>query len=302
MARDDGRREPGGHGERCVAVGALDMAIWDAAAKIADEPLCRHIARRRASAAPPARVPVYAGGGYLYPRDDEARLADEARACVALGFNRIKIKIGGADLDADRRRIETVLARLPTDAGLAVDAMNAYGPGSAQAAARAVRLWPVVVRGHLRPAGFRDAGGRGGQLSVADRRRRGLFSPQEARLLARHGGLRPDRDVLVFDPAHCYGLTAYVRIVEEFLARGWPARAFWPHGGHLFGLHVAAGLGLGGAELNPFAFQPFCGMAEGGRIVDGMADLPQAPGIGFEAHVGVAALLRRVFPDLRLGP
>ena len=43
--------------------------------------------------------------------------------------------------------------------------------------------------------------------------------------------------------AHCYGLTAYVRIVEEFLARGWPARAFWPHGGHLFGLHVAAGLG-----------------------------------------------------------
>ena len=64
---------------------------------------------------------------------------------------------------------------------------------------------------------------------------------------------------------------------------------------------MAAGLGLGGAELNPFAFQPFCGMAEGGRIVDGMADLPQAPGIGFEAHVGVAALLRRVFP-LRLGP
>ena len=65
--------------------------------------------------------------------------------------------------------------------------------------------------------------------------------------------------------------------------------------------HVAAGLGLGGAELNPFAFQPFCGQAEGGRIVDGMADLPQAPGIGFEAHAGVAALLRRVFPDLRLG-
>ena len=76
------------------------------------------------------------GGGYLYPRDDEARLADEARACVALGFNRIKIKIGGADLDADRRRIETVLARLPTDGRLAVDAMNAYGPASARAAAR----------------------------------------------------------------------------------------------------------------------------------------------------------------------
>lgn len=295
--------KPGGHGERCVAVGALDMAIWDAAAKIADEPLCRHIARRRAGAAPPARVPVYAGGGYLYPRDDEARLADEARACVALGFNRIKIKIGGADLDADRRRIETVLARLPTDAGLAVDAMNAYGPGSAQAAARALSgygLW--WFEDICDPLDFETLADVAASYPSPIAAGEALFSPQEARLLARHGGLRPDRDVLVFDPAHCYGLTAYVRIVEEFLARGWPARAFWPHGGHLFGLHVAAGLGLGGAELNPFAFQPFCGMAEGGRIVDGMADLPQAPGIGFEAHVGVAALLRRVFPDLRLGP
>ena len=33
--------KPGGHGERCVAVGALDMALWDAAAKIARLPLYR---------------------------------------------------------------------------------------------------------------------------------------------------------------------------------------------------------------------------------------------------------------------
>src|SRR6516165_133739 len=33
--------KPGGHGERCVAVGALDMALWDAAAKIAWLPLYR---------------------------------------------------------------------------------------------------------------------------------------------------------------------------------------------------------------------------------------------------------------------
>src|SRR5438093_821160 len=31
--------KPGGHGERCIAVGTLDMAIWDAAAKISDMPL-----------------------------------------------------------------------------------------------------------------------------------------------------------------------------------------------------------------------------------------------------------------------
>ncbi len=38
--------KPGGHGERCVAVGALDMAIWDAAAKVAGLPLYRFLADR----------------------------------------------------------------------------------------------------------------------------------------------------------------------------------------------------------------------------------------------------------------
>src|SRR5215472_18518520 len=38
--------KPGGHGERCGAVGTLDMALWDAAAKIAGVPLYRHLADR----------------------------------------------------------------------------------------------------------------------------------------------------------------------------------------------------------------------------------------------------------------
>jgi L-alanine-DL-glutamate epimerase-like enolase superfamily enzyme len=38
--------KPGGHGERSVAVGTLDMAIWDAVAKIAGKPLFRLLAER----------------------------------------------------------------------------------------------------------------------------------------------------------------------------------------------------------------------------------------------------------------
>src|SRR5271165_7400225 len=33
--------KPGGHGERSVAVGTIDMAVWDAVAKIAGKPLFR---------------------------------------------------------------------------------------------------------------------------------------------------------------------------------------------------------------------------------------------------------------------
>src|SRR5499425_422503 len=38
--------KPGGHGERCVAVGALDMALWDATAKIARLPLYQLLMER----------------------------------------------------------------------------------------------------------------------------------------------------------------------------------------------------------------------------------------------------------------
>src|SRR5208282_284566 len=58
--------KPGGHGERSVAVGTLDMAVWDAIAKIAGKPLFRLLAERHGVQAK-ARVFVYAAGGYYYP-------------------------------------------------------------------------------------------------------------------------------------------------------------------------------------------------------------------------------------------
>src|SRR5215468_9438670 len=105
--------KPGGHGERCVAVGTLDMALWDAAAKIAGVPLYRHLADRlgRKDATTSPQVAVYASGGYYYPAGDLAQLADEIRRLRDLGYHRIKIKIGGAPLRQDVKRIEAA-ARL----------------------------------------------------------------------------------------------------------------------------------------------------------------------------------------------
>src|ERR1700674_1017766 len=58
--------KPGGHGERSVAVGTIDMAVWDAVAKIANKPLFRLLSERHGVKADP-RVFVYAAGGYYYP-------------------------------------------------------------------------------------------------------------------------------------------------------------------------------------------------------------------------------------------
>ena len=66
--------KPGGHGERSVAVGTIDMAVWDAVAKIAGKPLFRLLAERTDAKANP-RVFVYAAGGYYYPGKDDERCA-----------------------------------------------------------------------------------------------------------------------------------------------------------------------------------------------------------------------------------
>ena len=280
----------GGHGERCVAVGALDMALWDLAAKRAGLPLATLLARRLGDGVAADLVPLYASGGYRYPSDDERRLRDEVLRMRADGYDRVKIKIGGAALRVDLRRITIAQEHLPSG-HLAVDAMNAYDADSALVAAEALSplgLW--WFEDVCDPHDFRT------QRAVTDRYSgriaagEPLFSWQEAALLADHGGLRPDRDILLFDPAHCYGVTGFARIVATMVDRGWKRDAFWPHGGHLFTLHVAAGLRLGGTEVNPFSFAPFGGLRDGDRVASGAARVSSEPGIGFEQRDALRTL------------
>ena len=285
--------KPGGHGERCVAVGTLDMAIWDAASKIAGLPLHRYLTDRtgRAPLAKPS-VSVYAGGGYYYPKDDIKRLEDEVRAHLHQGYVRVKIKIAGAPLNQDINRVETVLRLLPSAEYLAVDAMNAYDRENALTAATA--LAPYGLRWFediCDPLDFDLLATLAGSYKPPIAAGEALFSVAEAKLLLRHGGLRSNKDILLFDPVHCYGLTNYLKIIELFEQEGWPRTAFWPHGGHLFSLHIACALGLGGSEMNPLSFQPFGGLADGSLPAAGAAAPPEAPGIGLETKANLLDLL-----------
>jgi D(-)-tartrate dehydratase len=275
--------KPGGHGDRAVAVGTLDMALWDAAAKIAGVPLHVHLAAVLDGKTPNGkRVRVYAGGGYRYPYNDIALLQSEIRSFLDAGYTHVKIKIGGAPVDDDRKRIEAVLELLPADR-VAVDAMNAYDGEQSVAAARALSpygLW--WFEDVCDPLDFETQSAVAQAYSHPIAAGEALFSVAEAKLLDGYGGLRRDRDILLFDPAHCYGLAGYLQIVRLLEQRGWPRSAFWPHGGHLFTLHVAAALDLGGAEVNPRSFAPFGGLSDGVSPEEGYASPPEAPGIGFE--------------------
>src|SRR5471032_3693692 len=104
--------KPGGHGERSVAIGTIDMAVWDAVAKIAELPLFALLAQRYGNGKPERRIFVYAAGGYYYPGQSHDKLKDEMRSYIDRGYTVVKKKIGGASLDEDLRRIDSVLSVL----------------------------------------------------------------------------------------------------------------------------------------------------------------------------------------------
>lgn len=286
--------KPGGHGERSVAVGTIDMAVWDAVAKIAGKPLFRLLAERHKRQAEP-RVFVYAAGGYYYPGKDLSALCAEMRSYVERGYTVVKMKIGGASLDQDRARIEAVLAEIGSAAQLAVDANGRFDLETAIAYAKMLRNYPLFW--------YEEAGDPldySLQAALADfypgpmATGENLFSHQDARNLLRHGGMRPDRDWLQFDCALSYGLCEYQRTLAVIMAHGWSPRRCVPHGGHQMSLNIAAGLGLGGNENYPDLFQPFGGFPDGVRVEQGHITVPDLPGIGFEGKAALIKVMRQL--------
>ena len=285
--------KPGGHGERSVAVGVFDMAIWDAVAKIAGVPLYRLLADRFRGGVVDGKVFVYAAGGYYYPEKGLSGLQQEMQGYLDLGYSVVKIKIGGASLAEDISRIETVLKILKSGDQLAVDANGRFDLETAIAYARALEPY------HLR--WYEEAGDPLDyelQAKLADHYQgpmatgENLFSVQDARNLIRYANMRSDRDVLQFDCALSYGLVEYLRILDMLKDYGWSARRCIPHGGHQLSLNIAAGLGLGGNESYPGIFQPFGGFADDTPVEDSYISLPEIPGIGFESKKELFRLLK----------
>ena len=286
--------KPGGHGERSVAVGTIDMAVWDAVAKIAEKPLFRLLAERGGREANP-RVFVYAAGGYYYPGKGDDALRAEMRSYIDRGYNVVKMKIGGESLAVDTRRIESVLKEIGSDARLAVDANGRFDTLTAIGYAKMLREYPLFwyeeagdpLDYHLQSvlAEFYP-----GPMATGEN----LFSHQDARNLIRYGGMRADRDWLQFDCALSYGLVEYMRTLEVLRAAGWSQSRCIPHGGHQMSLNIAAGLGLGGNESYPDLFQPYGGFPDGVKVEAGHIRMPEIPGIGFEGKGDLIRIMRQL--------
>jgi L-alanine-DL-glutamate epimerase-like enolase superfamily enzyme len=286
--------KPGGHGDRSVAVGTIDMAVWDAVAKLAGKPLFRLLAERHGRTADP-NVFVYAAGGYYYPGKDDTKLRDEMRSYLDRGYTVVKMKIGGETIAEDQRRIEAVLTEIGPVCRLAVDANGRFDLETAIAYAKMLRQYDLFWYEEAGdPLDYQLQAALGefypGPMATGEN----LFSHQDARNLIRHGGMRPDRDWLQFDCALSYGLCEYQRTLAMLRDAGWSWTRCIPHGGHQMSLAIAAGLGLGGNESYPDVFQPYGGFPDGTRVENSIVTLPELPGIGFEGKADLYGHMREL--------
>ncbi|KIQ17509.1 mandelate racemase/muconate lactonizing enzyme family protein [Rhodococcus sp. MEB064] len=288
--------KPGGHGERSVAVGVVDMALFDLASKIAEKPLYRWLSDKHGDGVPDDSVFVYAAGGYYAPGKTLADLQDEMRGFLDMGYHVVKMKIGGADLAEDLRRIDAVLEVLDGDGSrLAVDVNGRFDLATALEYGAAIEPYGLFWYEEVGdPLDYRLNAVLSEHYSGRIATGENLFSLQDARNLVRYAGMRPDRDIIQVDPALSYGLTEYLRIQTMLKDHGWSSRQCIPHGGHQFSLHIAAALKLGGNESYPGEFQPTGGFADGAVVERSQVGLTESPGIGFEEKAAFYAVLREL--------
>jgi len=286
----------GGHSERSVGIGTIEVAVWDAVAKIAEKPLHVVLAERYNGGKIAAKVFCYVGAGWYAPGKTTRDLQDEMRRHLDAGYTMLKMKVGGMALASDLARVEAVQSMLPKGGWLAVDANSKFGRDEALSYARG--LAPFALRWFEEPCDPLDfallaeiAAVYVPPLSTGEN----LFSTQDVENLVRFGGLKPQRhDVIQVDPPQAYGIVQYARTLDMLARHQWPRSLMFPHGGNQMSLAIAAGFGLGGAESYPGVFGDFGGFADDAALEGGYLTLSERPGIGFEGQSRLYRIMREL--------
>jgi len=110
----------------CLAMSGIDLALWDIRGQAAGMPLYQLLG---GSSKP---VPAYAGGvslGY----QDPAKLVEEARPLLAMGYKAVKLRVGDTP-KRDLARIAAVRKAFGNDLVILTDANTGYSLADARAA------------------------------------------------------------------------------------------------------------------------------------------------------------------------
>lgn len=254
-------------GPTVLAQSALDIALWDLAAKKAGQPLWRHL-----GGADPA-VKVYAGGIDLMLSADE--LIAQTERNLGKGFRAIKMKVGRDRLSEDVAKVAAMREFLGDGFPLMLDANMKYTADQAIRAARAFAphdpYWleepcePDDIAGNARVLAE-------GGVPVANGEN--LRTVQDFKnFITANAVSFPEPDV-----TNCGGVTNFMKIARLAEAFGLPVTS---HGAHDFTVHLlAAAPNASYLEAHGFGLDDF--IAEPLKIENGVAIAPERPGHGVE--------------------
>ena len=257
------------------AISAVDMALWDIASLEAGMPLYQYLGGSGEGV-----VPAYASGGYYAEGKTPQDLAVEMRRYLDMGFEAVKIKVGGVATKDDVVRIKAARDAVGPEVPLFLDANNAWP--DAESAIRAVRefeesdpgwieepLMPDDVQGHASVAAAVRTPVATGEIHATRWDFADLIQQRAASIL------QPDAGV-------CGGVTEWRRIAALAAEHDIPVAPHW-----LADLHVHLVASTPNATWVEY-FTDFSvlnlGMLFATRLEvrEGGLALPRRPGLGIE--------------------
>lgn len=288
----------GGDGERATAIGTIECALWDIVAKLAQVPVYQLVADRYNGGKVTEMVECYVGGGWYSPGKGTDALRAEIQRYLNMGYRTVKIKVGGAPLTEDLKRVEAALSVVGDPQRLAVDANSGINDAHRPAYARALKDYGL--RWFEEPTHPSDYQANTEFIAMYDNpvaTGENQFSFEELRNLARYGGMRPGVDFLQWDIPHVYGMHEAANIIEMFQGFGWSTRSMVPHGGNQISLNASAAFGFGACESYPDVFGVLSGYADDLTVEDGQLRIGQWEGFGFEQQSGLFAKMKELVPE-----
>ena len=289
MTRDFGRK-----GSVIAAISAIDIALWDIAGKVRDEPVHRLLGGAFRSSVQP-----YATGFYrINGQREGARLADEARGHFEAGFRMMKVKLGyGVEDDIDVMQ-QIAAAVDPAQVRFMVDTNHAYGRADALRLGRALEQYDLIwYEEPVVPEDLRSYVALRNSLTMpiaGGENEHTLFGYKE--LLAAEAV-----DVAQPDLGSCGGISAARHIIALAHAHGVQVNP------HVWGSAVAQAASLQVLAAIPtthhsvFAASPVLEydrsshpfrrqlVADAIEMNDGMVRIPDRPGLGIEINRDVVA-------------
>lgn len=249
------------------AIAAIDVALWDLLGKVTGKPLYLLLGGGR------DQVPCYRPGFWRSIPTD--KLSVEARQYRQEGFRAVKMKLGAHNnMELEIERVRVVREAIGDDVALMVDPNQAWSPDFAVKMGERLREYnPYWIED---PTSYADMDGRAKVAQALDIpiasgeeqfTRRGFLE------LIEHGAA----DIFNLDLQKLAGITGWLDVAAFLEARNLP---FATHHAPEIQCHLLAtttnGLTI---EFMPRSFALY---REPPKVVNGMLQVPQGPGIGLD--------------------